>query len=59
MTLQTLSNLNTSFYRMGWQAQLGYKTLKLTGRLDASNLFQANAYPEDTYIASLAIGWCW
>jgi len=59
MTLQTLSNLNTSFYRMGWQAQLGYKTLKLTGRLDASNLFQASAYPEDTHIASLAIGWCW
>jgi len=59
LTLQAGSNMNTAFTRYGWQAQLGYKTFKITGRLDASNLFQADAYPEDTHIASLAIGWCW
>jgi hypothetical protein len=55
----TYSNLNTSLVQYGLQGQVGFKSLKVTGRLNATPLFQPNTFNEDAYIASVGVGLCW
>lgn len=53
----TNSNYNTHLFRYGLQAQLGLKSWKVTGRLDARTLFQEDAFNEDVYVGSLTLGY--
>jgi len=56
LQIATNSNYNTHLFRYGLQAQLGLKSWKVTGRLDARTFFQEGAFNEDVYIGSLALG---
>jgi hypothetical protein len=52
------NNMNTQLLRYGLQGQLGYESMKVTGRVDAMPLFQPGTFSEDAYVASLSIGFC-
>ena len=54
--IRTLNNYNTELLRYGLQAQLGYKSFKLTGRLDGRPFFQEGAFQEEVYVGSLSLG---
>lgn len=54
--IRTNNDYNTHLFRFGLQGQLGYKSWKVTGRLDARTFFQEGAFNEDVYVGSLALG---
>lgn len=58
ITNRSQNNLNTNLFRYGLQGQVGYKSFKVTGRLDAAPIFQKDAYSEDAYVGSIGIGFC-
>lgn len=54
--IRTNNDYNTHLFRFGLQGQLGYKSWKVTGRLDARTFFQEGAFNEEVYVGSLALG---
>lgn len=54
--IRTNNDYNTHLFRYGLQGQVGYKSWKVTGRLDARTFFQEDAFNEDVYVGSLALG---
>lgn len=57
LQVATNSNYNTHLFRYGLQAQLGLKSWKVTGRLDARTFFQEDAFNEDVYVGSVTLGY--
>lgn len=57
LQIATNSNYNTHLFRYGLQAQLGLKSWKVTGRLDARTFFQEDAFNEDVYVGSVTLGY--
>ena len=45
--ISTNNNYNTHLFRYGLQGQVGIKSWKVTGRIDARTFFQENAFNED------------
>ena len=55
--VRTNNNYNTQLFRYGLQGQVGYKSWKVTGRLDARPYFQQNAFNEEVYVGSVSLGY--
>jgi hypothetical protein len=54
--IRTRNDYNSNLFRYGIQGQLGYKSWKVTGRLDARPFFQDGSFDEEVYVGSLALG---
>jgi hypothetical protein len=54
--IRTRNDYNSNLFRYGIQGQVGYKSWKVTGRLDARPFFQEGAFNEEVYLGSLALG---
>ena len=54
--IRTRNDYNSNLFRYGIQGQVGYKSWKVTGRLDARSFFQEGAFNEDIHVGSLALG---
>ena len=54
--IRTRNDYNSNLFRYGIQGQVGYKSWKVTGRLDARPFFQEGAFNEEVYVGSLALG---
>ena len=57
VTIRTNNNYNTHLFRYGLQGQVGIKSWKVTGRIDARTFFQENAFNEDVYVGSVTLGY--
>ena len=55
--INTNNNYNTHLFRYGLQGQVGIKSWKVTGRIDARTFFQENAFNEDVYVGSVTLGY--
>ena len=55
--IRTNNNYNTHLFRYGLQGQVGIKSWKVTGRIDARTFFQENAFNEDVYVGSVTLGY--
>ena len=55
--ISTNNNYNTHLFRYGLQGQVGIKSWKVTGRIDARTFFQENAFNEDVYVGSVTLGY--
>ena len=55
--IRTNNNYNTHLFRYGLQGQVGIKSWKVTGRIDARTFFQENAFNEDVYVGSITLGY--
>ena len=55
--IKTNNNYNTHLFRYGLQGQVGIKSWKVTGRIDARTFFQENAFNEDVYVGSVTLGY--
>jgi polyhydroxyalkanoate synthesis regulator phasin len=55
--ISTNNNYNTHLFRYGLQGQVGIKSWKVTGRIDARTFFQENAFNEDVYAGSVTLGY--
>jgi polyhydroxyalkanoate synthesis regulator phasin len=55
--INTNNNYNTHLFRYGLQGQVGIKSWKVTGRIDARTFFQENAFNEDVYVGSITLGY--
>jgi hypothetical protein len=55
--INTNNNYNTHLFRYGLQGQVGIKSWKVTGRIDARTFFQENAFNEDVYVGSFTLGY--
>ena len=54
--IRTRNDYNSNLFRYGIQGQVGYKSWKVTGRLDARSFFQEGAFNEEVHVGSLALG---
>ena len=53
---RTTNSYNTHLFRYGVQAQIGFKTMIVSGRLDARPFFKSGAFTEELYVGSLSFG---
>lgn len=53
---RTTNGYNTHLFRYGLQAQLGFRSIIVSGRLDARPFFKSGAFTEELYVGSLSFG---